>query len=197
MSPDEKWVATIVSDGPKTQLLLLPTGAGEQRSIGSEGMHYLRLEWFPDGRRILFDGNEPGGRVRTFVQDVNGGKPTPLTPEGSTASVISPDMRYVTVTAGDSLNLLPIAGGEPKTIGKFDRGEIAVRWSGDGKFLFLGKPEDAAAMRISRLDVGTGRKETWKELRMPDPVGERINQMVITPDGGSYAYSYQRDISTL
>ena len=197
LSPDEKWVATIVSDGPKTQLLLLPTGAGEQRSIGSEGMHYLRLEWFPDGRRILFDGNEPGARVRTFVQDLNGGKPSPLTPEGITAAVVSPDMKYVTVATGDALSLLPIAGGESRTIGKLDSGETAVRWSGDGRSLFLAKPEDAAAMRISRLDIGTGRKETWKELHLPDPVGVRINQLVITPDGGSYAYSYQRDISTL
>ena len=29
LSPDGKWVACIVSDGPKTKLTLLPTGAGE------------------------------------------------------------------------------------------------------------------------------------------------------------------------
>jgi len=197
LSPDEKWVATIVNDGPKTQLLLLPTGAGEQRSIGADAMHYERLEWFPDGKRILFDGIEAGKSIRTFVQDVNGGKPSPLTAEGTTGGAVSPDMKYVTVLAGGELRLLPIAGGEAKTIGKLDPGETVVRWSGDGRSLFLSKTEDAAAMRISRLDVASGKRETWKELRMPDPVGVRINQLVMTPDGRSYAYSYQRDVSTL
>ena len=64
LSPDEKWVSCIVSDGPNTQVTLLPTGAGEPRSIGVAGIHYGRAEWFPDGRRILFTGNQPNRPVR-------------------------------------------------------------------------------------------------------------------------------------
>jgi hypothetical protein len=45
--------------------------------------------------------------------------------------------------------------------------------------------------------VATGRKELWKELKTPDPVGVQIIQVVMTPDGASYAYSFQRDITTL
>ncbi|HEV2689043.1 MAG TPA: protein kinase [Bryobacteraceae bacterium] len=197
LSPDGKWVATIFSEGSKTQLQLLPTGAGEQRSIGAEGMHYERLEWFPDGQKILFEGNEPGHPARTFVQEVNGGKPVPLTPEGTRATRVSPDLKYVTMTGGGKLSLLPLAGGDPKPIANLDPGESVLRWSGDDRHLFLRKSEEPSVMKISRLDVATGRKEPWKELKTPDPVGVQIIQVVLTPDGNSYAYSFQRDISTL
>jgi hypothetical protein len=72
-----------------------------------------------------------------------------------------------------------------------------IRWSGDGRFLFLRKLLDPSALKISRLDVHSGRKEPWKELRTPDPVGVQIRDVVLTPDGNYYAYSYQRDIVTL
>jgi eukaryotic-like serine/threonine-protein kinase len=197
LSPDGKWVATIFSDGLKTQLQLLPTGAGEQRSIGAEGMHYDRLEWFPDGQKILFEGNEPGRPARTFVQDLNGGKPVPVTAEGSKAARISPDLKYVTMAGGGQLSLLPLAGGEAKPIANLEAGESVVRWSADSRSIFLRKSDDPAVLAISRLDVATGRKELWKELKTPDPVGVQISQVVMTPDGNSYAYSFQRDISTL
>jgi Tol biopolymer transport system component len=197
LSPDGKWVASIFSDGPKTQLMLLPTGAGEARSIGAEGMHYERLEWFPDGQRILFEGNEPNRPARTFVQDLHGGKAVPLTPEGTKAVRVSPDQKYATMAGGGKLRLLPLGGGEPKAIADLEAGESVVRWSGDGRYLYLRKSIEPAVMRISRLDISKGRNEPWKELKTPDPVGVQISQVVMTPDGNSYAYSFQRDISTL
>jgi Tol biopolymer transport system component len=197
LSPDGKWVACIVSDGPRTTLTLLPTGAGEARTIGPSGMHYERVEWFPDGQRILFEGNQPNRPARTFIQEVKGGNPVPLTPEGIIASRVSPDQRYATFVAAGRLNLFPIPGGDPKLIAKLESGESVIRWSGDSRFLFLRKLDGPASLTISRLDVLTGRRELWKELKTPDSVGTQIGQMAMTPDGNSYAYSFQRDIATL
>ncbi len=160
-------------------------------------MHYERVEWFPDGERILFEGNEPNRPARTFVQDIKGGKPVALTPEGTIASHVSPDQKYVTVVAGGKLSLLPIAGGNPKPIANLEPGQSVIRWNGDGRSLFLRKLTDPASLEIDRLDVVTGRKELWKELKTPDAVGVQIGQVVMTPNGDSYAYSFQRDISTL
>jgi hypothetical protein len=56
---------------------------------------------------------------------------------------------------------------------------------------------EPSVLEINRLEVATRRKEPWKELKTPDPVGVQIREAVITPDGNAYAYSYQRDISTL
>jgi eukaryotic-like serine/threonine-protein kinase len=197
LSPDGKWVACIVSDGPRTSLSLQPTGAGLARTIGPSGMHYEHVEWFPDGQRILFEGSEPNRPARTFMQDLNGGKPSPLTPEGINASHVSPDQKYVTVVAAGKLSLLPTGGGEPKQIANLEPGESVIRWSGDGRALFLRKLDDPASLEINRLDVATGRRELWKELKAPDSVGVQIGQVVITPNGNSYSYSFQRDISTL
>jgi hypothetical protein len=190
-------VACFNNDGPKTNLSLLPTGAGEAAPIQANGMHYERVEWFPDGQRLLFIGNEPGKPTRTFVQNRNGGKPTPITPEGVEATRVSPDQQYVTVAAKGKLNLYPIAGGIPLPIADLEPGESVIRWSGDGRFLFLRKLVGPSALIINRLDVHTGRKEQWKVLKTPDPVGVQISDVVLTPDGEWYAYSFQRDIVTL
>ncbi len=197
LSPNGKWVACKVSDGPRTHLTVLPTGAGDAPKIPANGLNYERVEWFPDGQRLLFTANETGKKVRTFVQDIQGGKAVPITPEGMRATRVSPDQKYVTVDDGGKLNLFPIAGGELKPIADMEPGESVIRWSGDGKFLFLRKSTESSSLTITRLNVATGRKELWRELKTPDPVGVQIRDVVTTPDGNAYAYSYQRDISTL
>src|SRR4029077_11386347 len=145
----------------------------------------------------LFQGNEPNRPPRTFVQELASERPVPLTPEGTSASHISLDQKYTTVVAAGSLSLFPIAGGALKMIANLEPGESVIRWSGDGHSLFLRQLEGPSALKINRLDVTTRRKELWKELKAPDPVGVQIGQVVMTPDGNSYAYSFQRDISTL
>ncbi|HEV8038508.1 MAG TPA: WD40 repeat domain-containing serine/threonine protein kinase [Bryobacteraceae bacterium] len=197
LSPDGKWVACIFSDGPKTTLNILPTGAGEAPHIPDNGMHYERVEWFPDGERLLIIGNEPGRLSRTFEQNKNGGKPTPITLEGTIATRVSPDQQFATVAKSGKLYLFPLAGGELKPIADLEPRETAIRWSADGRFLFLSRVTEPSVLMISRLDVNTHGKEPWKELKTPDPVGVQIREAVITPDGDAYAYSYQRDIATL
>lgn len=197
LSPDGKWVACIVNNGQETELTLLPTGAGEARNIGTPGMHYDRVEWFPDGQKLLFTGNEAGRRVRTYQQDVRGGAPTPVSAEGVPATRVSPDGKYVTAVAGGKLNLLAIAGAEPKASLDIQPGESVLRWSADGRYLFLRQMVGLTAVKINRLDLTSRREEPWKELKPADPVGVQIYDVVITPDGNAYAYSFQRDISTL
>jgi Tol biopolymer transport system component/tRNA A-37 threonylcarbamoyl transferase component Bud32 len=197
LSPDGKLVACTITEGLKTKLSLLPTGAGVAPAIPADGMHYERVEWFPDGTRLLFTGNEPNRPTRTFVLDLRSGSRVPITPEGMTATRVSPDEKYVTVSGGGKLTLFPIAGGAPKPIADLEAGESVIRWSTDDHFLFLSKLMGPSVLTINRLDVDTGRKEPWKELKTPDPVGVQIRDAVITPDGKWYAYSFQRDISTL
>ena len=197
LSPDGKWVACIVSDGTRTKLTLLPTGAGEARSIGADEMHYERVEWFPDGQRLLVTANEPNRPPRTFIQDLQGGKPVSITREGTIATTISPDQKYATMLRAGKLTLTPITGGEPREVAPVEPGQTVVRWSGDGRSLFLEKLEEPEFLKISRLDVATGLQQDWKQLKTHDPVGVSIIQVVMTPDGASYAYSLERDVTTL
>jgi serine/threonine protein kinase len=197
LSVDGKFVACILNNGPKTELSLLPTGPGEARVLSAPGMHYERVEWFPDGQKLLFTGNEPNRPMRTYLQDIRGGAPIPVTPEGMPAMHVSPDGKYITAVVAGKLNLLPIAGAPPKPAVDVQAGESVVRWSADGRYLFLRQNQGLTAMKISRLDLASRREEPWKELKPADPVGVQIGQVVMTADGNAYAYSFQRDICTL
>jgi len=199
LSPDGKFVACILNNGPKTELSLLPTGPGEARTFSTPGMHYERVEWFPDGQKLLFTGNEPNRPMRTYLQDIRGGAPVAITSEGTTAAHVSPDGKYVTSVVKDKLSVLPVAGGLGIATQAIDvqPGDSVIRWSADGRSLFLRQNEGLTAMKINRLDLASRHEEPWKELKPADPVGVQIGQVVMTPDGNAYAYSFQRDICTL
>jgi Tol biopolymer transport system component len=197
LSPDGKFVACVLNDGAKTELSILPTGPGDARVLAAPGMHYDRVEWFPGGEKLLFTGNQPNRPLRTYSQDMRGGAPIPLTPEGMPAMHVSPDGKYLAAVVDGKLNLIPIGGAAPKPPLAVEAGESVIRWSADGRYLFLRKQERPAAVKISRLDLATHREEPWKELKPADPVGVEIGEVVLTPDGAAYAYSFQRDISTL
>jgi hypothetical protein len=52
--------------------------------------------------------------------------------------------------------------------------------------------------KIYQLDVVTGQRALWKELRPSDPAGVlNVGPIVITPDGKSYVYSYRRSLKDL
>ena len=68
--------------------------------------------WSPDGRRIYFAGREASDVRRTYVQDVDGGEPRPVTPDGFVGLLLSPDGR--TMAAVDRYGeyyLCPVDGG--------------------------------------------------------------------------------------
>ena len=119
-----------------------------------------------------------------------------ITGEGTTAAHVSPDGKYVTSVVKDKLSVLPIAGIATQAI-NVQPGDSVIRWSADGRSLFLRQSEGLTAMKINRLDLASRREEPWKELKPADPVGVQIGQVVMTPDGNAYAYSFQRDICTL
>jgi Tol biopolymer transport system component len=82
LSPDGKSVLCIRRDGNTSQLLLLPTGPGEARTIPDNGIRPQAAEWFPDGQRILVIGNESNQPPRTYVADLATGRARPVTEPG-------------------------------------------------------------------------------------------------------------------
>ena len=81
LSPDGLWVLSHV-ESPRPQMVLVPTKSGEPRPISSEGFRLGGASFFPDGKRILVGGQEPGHGVRLYVMDLAGGRPRPISPEG-------------------------------------------------------------------------------------------------------------------
>jgi hypothetical protein len=96
LSPDGKW-AIAQPQGSPTQLKSLPTGVGEPKDLTHDNVNHTWARWFPDQKRILFTGNEPGKGVRLNVYELQSGKTRAISPEGvhGTAFVISPDSQTV------------------------------------------------------------------------------------------------------
>jgi eukaryotic-like serine/threonine-protein kinase len=195
LSPDGKWVACIHHEAENSTLMLLPTGPGESRFAKIEGMHFDGVEWFPDNRRILFTGNETGHATRTWMYDLETDKSTPLTPEGARGTRVSPDGKWFITVDPHKLLLSPVGGGESRTVVDL-QGESVVRWSGDGRYLFL-QQREPASIKISRLDVTSGHKEPWLVVKVPEPGAQFFGPLALSADGKACATTFQRDLANL
>jgi hypothetical protein len=91
--------------------------------------------------------------------------------------------------------LSPVGGGESRTIADL-QGESVVRWSGDGRYLFLQKRE-SASIKISRLEVTTRSKEPWLAVKVPEPGAQFLGPLALSADGKACAATFQRDLANL
>ncbi len=203
LSADGKWVV-VTRPGPPAQLVLVPTGAGDEKVLergGIEAYDRLSVRWSQDGRRLLFGAHEKGRADRLFVQEVGGGAPRPVTPEGMDAETasISPDGRHVIVQDGTGPNfwVYPTDGGERRPVSGFLPTDYIWRnWSEDGRFAYAWHAFDLP-FRVFRVELATGRREPWMTIMPQDPAGIANGDLMITPDGKSYAYNCTRLLTDL
>ena len=201
LSPDGRWVLSLESGSPP-HLVLLPTGPGQPRKVPLGGINCQRADFLPDGKMILIWGSAAGQGRRVFVQGLDGSNRRAL-PDGfhlfSYGSTASPDGRLVAMAGpGQKLMLVPVEGGEPRPVPGVESREVPVGWSADQRFLYVfGYPLELPG-QIHRIDLATGRRELWKEIKPGDPAAfAGFSNITFTPDLQSYAYSVDRDPSTL
>jgi len=199
LSPDKKWVIIYTPASP-AQLRLLPTGAGETKTLTNDAIAHQWARWMPDAKHFVFSGTEPGKGVRYFVQDVAGGAPKVISPEGvdALAYAISPDGQFVVGVGGDGKGYLyPIAGGDPKPVNGMEPGDIPINFSTDGHSIFLYRTGEIPA-KVYRVDLASGKKSVWKEIAPLDPTGvSTIGPVLMTPDGKTYVYGFHRTVGDL
>jgi len=200
LSPDGRWVA-VVRPGPPSQLVLVPTGAGEEKRLPSGGLEDISREsvqWSGDCRRLLFNAREKGHKNRFFVQDVAGGEPRPLAPEhADQTSSISHDGRFAILEEGDGFWLYPVDGGKRRLVrGMLPTDYLWRNWSEDGRFVYAWNPLELP-FRVFRVELATGGRELWKTIAPQDPAGIWEADLILTPDGKSYAYNCRRGLNDL
>jgi predicted Ser/Thr protein kinase/WD40 repeat protein len=185
ISPDGRWVAANAKERG-SELVLLPTGAGEPKVLDTGGRHFDEAVFFPDSRRLLLWGDAP------CVLDIVTGRRTDIADDRSSCTAVSPDGREAAcVGAEGEGRIYPVEGGAPRPIPGFEKGEEVVQWSADGRSLFVRRDANLP-MRVFRLDLATGKRELWREFSPEDrfsPTNE-MNYFAMTPDAGSYAYSF-------
>ena len=202
LSPDGRLVLALPdSVGPGDRLLVVPTGAGEPRELRHPSIPRVsEAAWFPDGRHVAVVGGPDESRSRLFLWDVEGAAaPLPLTPEGRFGRpVVAPDGRWVTaLRSGAPLSLYAVDGGPARPVPGAIPEDQPLRWSVDGRALFVRRGVGLPA-RVERVEVATGRRQLWKELHPADPAGVfDISSILVSPDGKSYAYSFASQIGTL
>jgi eukaryotic-like serine/threonine-protein kinase len=200
LSPDGDRVICERVDEPN-QFYLVPTKAGETTQLSHGTIRHIGAKWFPEGKRILFLGVEAGHGARLYVEDLAGGQPRAITPEGigQYAFALSPDRSQVAAAIGpdSKLFLFPVAVGDPHPITSLQPGDWPIAWSEDGRSLYTYHFGELPA-RIYRTELATGNKTLWKQLMPPEPSGVGIVfPILLTPDGKSYAYGFVRTFSDL
>src|SRR5262249_44730203 len=191
------------TDPPRT-CLLLPTGPGEPRPLPVGDLECEYASFFPDGKRLLVAGREPGGPRRLYVQDLDGGSRRPITPEAfalapfvavdfrSYVSEVAPDNKRVLVTdASGTLMLVPVDGGEPEPVRGIRAGEAAAGWSSDSQSIYVYPTEAGFPVKVDLVRLPSGRRETYREITPPELAATGgVTRVRVTPDGKAYAYSY-------
>ncbi|HKF43058.1 MAG TPA: hypothetical protein VKG01_08165 [Thermoanaerobaculia bacterium] len=201
LSPDGLW-ALSAPDSTGDRLVLLPTGAGQPRTVALNGFRLLGAgaRFFPDGRRVLLRARDPAaGKIGLYVLDLDSGKARPLALEGITPSgslLISPDGRFVVYCNQKGGTLYDVEGGTARPLPGLSRDLSAIRWCADGRCLFVASGTNNA-LKVLRMELSSGRTELWKEFSFSD-IGENGSADVFpTPDGKSYVYGYTRSFADL
>jgi eukaryotic-like serine/threonine-protein kinase len=205
LSPDGQWAISLTPDSPG-QLALLPTGPGEPRAITHDKVNHLWARYLPDGKRCVFAGIEPGKTLRLYEQDLAGGPPRAISPEGpgrfgansAFNMAVSPDGKYVAASGADGKGYLyPVDGGEPRVIPGFESSDHAVMFSADGASLYVTTltPLNVA---IARIDLATGKSTDVRSFAPADPAGvASIGPVLMTSDAKIYIIGYSRFLSDL
>jgi Tol biopolymer transport system component/predicted Ser/Thr protein kinase len=202
LSPDGRWALTNLLTSPP-QLVLLPTGAGESRAL-PRGLiaTYQAADWLPDGNSLVLAANEMGRGARLYRQNVASGLPQPISGEGVSfhfySHPVAPDGKSVAARDADgNLRRYPFDGGEPQLLPRIEPNEEVLRWSKDGRSLFV-LARGTLPARVFQIEVPGGRRSVWQEIAPADRAGlATIVSVQLAPDAKTYAYSLVRLLDDL
>ena len=195
-SPDMKWVLSSLLLHVPRQLFLIPIGTGETKQITHDSIDRGHARFLPDGKNVVFTGTEPGRQSRIYVQAIDSGTPRPISPEGVSGFVPTPDGKFV-FGFSDSVALYPVDGqGAPRPVSGIHPDELILSVSPDGRSALVGALVGFST-DVMRVDLASGRRELFKKIGPSDPAGVFLVEAVFTPDGKYYAYSFFNGLNQL
>ncbi|MEO8636585.1 MAG: protein kinase [Gemmatimonadales bacterium] len=196
ISADKRWILSWVPTTPP-EYWLYPTGPGESHQLSWKELESVSsVTFFPDGRSLLVCGSETGKAPRCYRSPLDATAIDPVTPDSIATGLLRPDGRVLAVSRTDGWWIYPLGKGAPQLV-PGSRGAIVVRWSPDGKALWVrgltgGKPS------IDRVDVATGRRTLLKTIEMPPDMPVFIlGNIALADDPEVYAYNATSYISML
>ncbi len=113
---------------------------------------------------------------------------------------MAPDSQNVLVkTREDKYELYPVAGGEPKPLEWLHANDVPLRFSADGKSLFVAAADGSHfGGDLYRVQFPAGNRTLLRHIQGPQAaISAGIREMDVTPDGTGYAYGYVQTGSAL
>jgi DNA-binding winged helix-turn-helix (wHTH) protein len=192
-SPDGTLVLSVAAAGAP-RILVLPTEAGEARTLATGFESIAFAAWFPAGDRIVFVAAEPGHRFRVYAQELRGGPARAVTPEGIAYArpLVAPDALSV-VARGEGRDGAwlrhPLGGGAPTPVPGVEPSDQPIVWTEDGTALFVAR--NLPGTTITRIDrvQGSGARETFRVLHPEN--GRVMGVPQVTPDGRTVVYTVE------
>ena len=190
----------VLTSGPGRGLRIVPTGPGESREVGAPATNVVPAgpaRWWVDSRRLLVPGRVPGAPARTFLYDPDSGRHAADT-RGCHGHAGIARRQMLLVTAKEQRQLFTIDGGAMLDIKGLTAADQVVRWSGDGRALFVSRQLSVRQRDLARLDLATGRREVIATFGPTDGAGVAlVAAPVVSADGKTHAYRYQQLLSDL
>lgn len=195
-----------------TKIRVLPTGAGEVRTFDVAPVEVDRafVSWLPGAKEFAFLGHEGTNPPHAYRVGLTGGAARPLTKQAGAHfwNRISPDGKYVLQGPGVALmgsasnwgdipmELLDLQSGQSRRAA-LDPKDEPIDWAKDSRHVFVAREADEGATLL-KVDVFSGQREVWKQVRPADPAGMlRLSLFSVNPSGNAYAYSTTRVLSVL
>jgi hypothetical protein len=203
LSPDEHWILGRIRNSNPPHLILVPTEPGEIRTISLAGVAFFEYgTWFPEGRRLLLRGESAGNPPAVYNYEYDVAANTIERARGSLSRMpvrlLSPDGKYAVTAEKSAWKVVALDDSAPAPEAASLPGDEPLRWSSDGKSIFVlqhGLPGDRV---IVRLDLATGKREDWMR---PNPLSSAglttVYSSHISADGSTYAETYFRALSDL
>ena len=196
ISPDNRWVLTQPAKGGP--LSLVPTGAGKARQLTHDKVSYSSAAFTSDGKHILAAGIEPGHGGRDYLIDVSSGDSKPVTPEGTTGTLISPDGQRVIMRGPDGgIGVWPLEGSALQLIPDLDPRNEVIGWSPDSSSVYVVLSHAGQkTVKVNKLNPTTGKMDFWKEFGTGPSGGiAGVAPPHFSADGSAYVYLYVRLLS--
>jgi Protein kinase domain/WD40-like Beta Propeller Repeat len=194
ISPDGRFVLADVPSTPP-RLMLYATGPGTSRQLDVGPLASISpvsgsLAGVGDDLHFTFCGARANEGMRCFVGATGGGPITPITPQGTRGpALLSPDGKRVAVRVDGAVRIYPAAGGESQPARGFTSDDRLVRWSPDGRELWVAVFGDSLTIHVYRVNPETGARA---ELERIAPRAQRGLTSVAWPslanDPHVYAY---------
>ncbi len=198
LSPDKNWALAERLTEPTHQVWLQPIGPGEAKRISPGNLSpRVAARFLSDGKRVIYiaqDGTHP---LRAWLQDLHGGDPHPITEEGTSGVMVSPDEKWLLAGTGfiypkiiDPV-LVPLAGGPSVKVAGITPDDDVLGWSSDGDLYVAPFARGARGLLpVEKLNPHTGKRRAWRDLGQPVISGINADRPILTHDGASYLYGY-------